>query len=90
VLEDRILSRKQIFGRKKKGGDTPKISNIRNTVGYGDSETLLRKTPGESTDLVFTSPPYYNARVEHADYADYLNKMRRIINRFLAKLSGRW
>jgi DNA modification methylase len=83
VLEDRILGRKQITSGKKKGGDTPKISNIRNTVGYGDSEMLLRKTPGESIDLVFTSPPYYNARVEYADYTDYtdyLNKMRRIIN----------
>jgi DNA modification methylase len=32
--------------------------------------------------LAFTSPPYYNARVEYADYTDYedyLGKMRRII-----------
>jgi DNA modification methylase len=83
VLEDRILGRNHESPRKKKCADTPKISTIRNTIGYGDSEILLQKTPSESIDLVFTSPPYYNARVEYADYtdyADYLNKMRRIIN----------
>ncbi|GMO29822.1 MAG: hypothetical protein Pg6A_18360 [Termitinemataceae bacterium] len=83
VLEDRILGRNHESPRKKKCADIPKISTIRNTIGYGDSEILLQKTPSESIDLVFTSPPYYNARVEYADYtdyADYLNKMRRIIN----------
>ncbi|MDR1072928.1 MAG: site-specific DNA-methyltransferase, partial [Treponema sp.] len=73
----------KLSAERKKSSDTPKISNIRNTVGYGDSEMLLRRNPSESIDLVFTSPPYYNARVEYADYtdyADYLNKMRRIIN----------
>ncbi|MCL2139245.1 MAG: site-specific DNA-methyltransferase [Treponema sp.] len=82
VLEDRILGRKSNSGEKKNGSDIPKISTIRNTIGHGDSEALLRETPAESIDLVFTSPPYYNARVEYADYIDYedyLGKMRRII-----------
>ncbi|MDR0524847.1 MAG: site-specific DNA-methyltransferase, partial [Spirochaetaceae bacterium] len=82
TLEDRILGRKSESGEKKSDSDIPKISRIRNTVGFGDSELLLRETPAESIDLVFTSPPYYNARVEYADYTDYedyLGKMRRII-----------
>jgi len=82
VLEDRILGRKTNTEEKKTGCDIPKISTIRNTIGHGDSEILLRETPAESIDLVFTSPPYYNARVEYADYTDYedyLGKMRRII-----------
>jgi DNA modification methylase len=82
VLEDRILGRKINNRDKKNGCDIPKISTIRNTVGHGDSEILLKETPAESIDLVFTSPPYYNARVEYADYTDYedyLGKMRRII-----------
>ena len=83
ILEDRILGRSNDSPIRKKTCDIPKISNIRNSVGYGDSEILLQKTPSESIDLIFTSPPYYNARVEYADYTDYdnyLNKMRKIIN----------
>ena len=82
VLEDRILGRKTNTVKKKNSCDIPKISTIRNTVGHGDSEILLKETPAESVDLIFTSPPYYNARVEYTDYTDYedyLGKMRRII-----------
>lgn len=82
VLESRLLGRKP----KKPGEenyDTPKISTLRNTIGLGDSEILLSETPAESVDLVFTSPPYYNARPEYADYItyeEYLLKMRKIIH----------
>ena len=82
VIESRLL------GRKKKTPQNsptsiPKISNLRNTVGLGDSEQLLIDTPNESVDLVFTSPPYFNARPEYSDfinYEEYLLKMRKIIN----------
>jgi DNA modification methylase len=82
VLEDRVLGRKTSSKKTKNNGDIPKISTIRNTIGHGDSEMLLKETPAEAIDLVFTSPPYYNARVEYADYTDYedyLGKMRRVI-----------
>ena len=81
VLETRLLGREP--GKKKKRSqDIPKISNLRNTIGLGDSEMLLTETPLESVDLVFTSPPYYNARPEYSDfitYEEYLLKMRKII-----------
>lgn len=84
TLESRILGRN---GKKKKhklqSNNVPKISNIRNTIGLGDSEELLLETPAESIDLVFTSPPYFNARPEYADYVEYdeyLLKMRKIIS----------
>lgn len=84
MLEARILGRKtDPKTRSTLKGDVPKISNIRNTVGLGDSEDLLLETPSESIDLVFTSPPYYNARPEYSDYIQYeqyLLKMRKIIN----------
>jgi len=84
MLEARILGRKtDKKARSALKGDIPKISNIRNTVGLGDSEDLLLETPSESIDLVFTSPPYYNARPEYSDYIQYeqyLLKMRKIIN----------
>lgn len=82
TLESRLLgrtSKKSITEHQ----DTPKISTLRNTIGLGDSEILLAETPAESVDLVFTSPPYYNARPEYADYItyeDYLLKIRKIIH----------
>ena len=83
VLEARLLGRTN--GKRKKGkkAGVPKISNLRNSVGLGDSEELLSETPSESVDLVFTSPPYYNARPEYSDYIqydEYLLKMRKIIH----------
>ncbi|QTA88194.1 DNA-methyltransferase [Desulfonema magnum] len=82
VLESRLLGRKT-GKRKKRTNDIPKISNLRNTIGLGDSEALLTETPLESVDLIFTSPPYYNARPEYSDfitYEEYLLKMRKIIH----------
>ena len=54
----------------------------RNTIICGDSEHVLAELPTESIGLVFTSPPYYNARPEYTDYVtyeDYLHKLRNII-----------
>lgn len=58
------------------------LSPLRNTIAMGDSEEILTEIPAESIDLVFTSPPYYNARPEYTDYItyeEYLLKMRKII-----------
>ena len=83
ILESRILGREASVPRKhSKKNTAPEISNIRNTIGLGDSEHLLIETPAESIDLVFTSPPYFNARPEYADYIEYeeyLLKMKKII-----------
>ena len=38
---------------------------------YGDSATALAQFPNESIDLVVTSPPYYNARPDYAEYDNY-------------------
>ncbi|HRJ44621.1 MAG TPA: hypothetical protein PL105_22185, partial [Caldilineaceae bacterium] len=57
-------------------------SNLRNTIALGDSERVLQDFPEESVDLIFTSPPYYNARPEYKDYVtyeEYLLKMRKVI-----------
>ena len=82
ILEARLLGRNIEKPEKPEKTCTPKISNLRNTIGIGDSEELLHETPAESIDLVFTSPPYFNARPEYADYIEYeeyLLKMRKII-----------
>lgn len=83
VLEARLLGRAAKSTKKVRVTNLPKLSNLRNTVGLGDSEELLEQTPSESIDLIFTSPPYYNARPEYAEYIqyeEYLLKMKKIIH----------
>ncbi len=83
VLEARLLGRKTRKTGASKVDDAPKTSHLRNTIGLGDSESLLSQTPSECVDLVFTSPPYYNARPEYSDYIqyeEYLLKMKKIIH----------
>lgn len=84
LLENRLLGRSDVsLKRKKKSGETPKISSLRNTVGMGDSEALLKELPSECVDLIFTSPPYYNAKPEYTEYLsyeEYLLKMKKIIH----------
>lgn len=86
ILESRLLGRKpneHLSSTENGNGTIPKISTLQNTVGLGDSEALLREMPAESVDLIFTSPPYYNARpeyVEYLSYEEYLLKIRKIIH----------
>ncbi len=57
-------------------------SELRSTIIQGDAEVTLAELPSESVDLVFTSPPYFNARPDYSEYAvyeEYLSKMRKII-----------
>lgn len=89
VLEKRLL--KKPIKHKEKNNCEYKISNLRNTIALGDSEETLDELPAESVDLIFTSPPYYNARPEYSDfldYEDYLLKLRKIIHKCYRVLSG--
>lgn len=85
LLTARLLKQDEtkVIGQQKNKKEY-KISNLRNTVGFGDSSLLLEEMPSESVDLIFTSPPYYNARPEYSEYEgydEYLFKMRQIIRR---------
>ncbi len=44
---------------------------IPNKVILGDCRNILKDFPPNSAQLVFTSPPYFNAKVEYAEYVDY-------------------
>lgn len=83
ILEKRILKRNDKKKKTiRKNRKEYRCSPLRNTIGLGDSEKLLDQLPKNSVELIFTSPPYYNARpeyTEYVDYDDYLKKMRRII-----------
>ena len=61
------------------------VPEIRNTILSGPSEETLRCLPAESVQLMFTSPPYFNARPDYADYRayeDYLSSLRTVIHEF--------
>ena len=65
-----------------KGNSVIARSELNNTILLGDSEQTLKDLPAESVDLVFTSPPYFNARPDYTEYTayeDYLSKMGRVI-----------
>lgn len=83
VLESRLLGRNSNSKAKtKKENGNYVLSSLRNTIALGDSEELLQELPAGSVNLIFTSPPYYNARPEYTDYVsyeEYLLKIRKII-----------
>ena len=84
VLENRLLGRNENTKTEKEiqADSIPHLSTLRNTVVLGSSEVRLEDFPNGSVDLVFTSPPYFNARPEYADYLsyeDYLEHMRKVI-----------
>ncbi len=83
ILRSRHSARigKPASGRKHSTGVIIR-SELRNTVVQGDSEETLADLPAGSVDLVFTSPPYFNARPDYSEYEEYegyLSKMGRVI-----------
>lgn len=85
MLEARLLKKAGTTSNKQnKAVLKYTVSTLRNTVGLGDCVTLLDEMPAASVDLIFTSPPYFNARPEYSEYEayeQYLLKMRQVIRR---------
>lgn len=83
LLESRLLGRNgHKKAKAKKTNEAYVLSSLRNMIAQGDSEELLQELPAGSVNLIFTSPPYYNARPEYTDYVtyeEYLLKIRKII-----------
>ncbi len=84
VLEARLLGRNGDIDTTSERGTKQMCfrSSLRSTIALGDSEEVLQDLPAGSVDLVFTSPPYFNARPEYTDYIsyeDYLLKIRKVI-----------
>ncbi len=58
------------------------VSTLNNMLIKGRSERVLRELPEQSIDMVFTSPPYYNARKQYSEYdtyEDYLELIRSVV-----------
>jgi len=84
VLEARMLGKLQpeVHDRTTPRHQTV-LSWVRNTIIHDDCEKALPDFPAQSMGLVFTSPPYFNARPEYEDYLnyeEYLLKLRRVIH----------
>ena len=47
------------------------MKELTDVIICGDSREILKEIPNESVGLVFTSPPYFNARPEYALYESY-------------------
>jgi DNA modification methylase len=57
---------------------------VPNKIVWGDAADVIGELPPGSIQLVFTSPPYYNAKPEYAEYLDYqeyLDLLRRVFLR---------
>ena len=86
VLEARLLGRDEEIGKSPTLHTAPAgyvMSSLRSCIAQGDAEGILQELPAESVDLIFTSPPYYNARPEYVDYIgyeEYLLKMRKVLH----------
>lgn len=83
ILEKRILNGHNKTNLiSKKHSENYQVSIQRNTIALGDVELVLQEMAANSVDLIFTSPPYYNARPEYSDYItyeEYLLKLRKVI-----------
>jgi DNA modification methylase len=84
VLLEKMQNLSTETNPKKRGSNRSKIlrSPLSNTIVQGDAEHALRDFPDGCVDLVFTSPPYFNARPDYSEYLayeEYLEKMRQVI-----------
>ena len=82
IISNRIINPTIAVKSGKKKKSQINFPDQENIVIWGDSEKSIKLLPVESVGLVFTSPPYFNARPDYSEYEnynDYLEKMRKII-----------
>jgi DNA modification methylase len=85
---DKLRSRLSAEPQKNNGLFRP--ASVPNKVILGSCIDVLEEFPPDTAQLVFTSPPYYNAKPEYSEYVDYqeyLDFLRRAIVRVHAILS---
>ncbi|MBI5292158.1 MAG: site-specific DNA-methyltransferase [Chloroflexi bacterium] len=85
MLETRLLQRGNGAAAHKRNPPVEyTLSPLRSTVGLGNCVDLMDEMPAASVDLIFTSPPYFNARPQYGEYEEYekyLLEMRQVIRR---------
>ncbi|MHC4123024.1 MAG: DNA-methyltransferase [Planctomycetota bacterium] len=91
LLRERVKKHKGLKPQKKRTNNNLFYpAAVPNKVVLGNSIDVLEDFPPDTAQLVFTSPPYYNAKPEYSEYVDYreyLDFIRRVIIRVHAILS---
>ncbi|MEI0528861.1 site-specific DNA-methyltransferase [Brachyspira intermedia] len=80
-----LIKMKKYYEYKSKSlsSNTNRIKKItKPTLLCGDNINTIKKIPDAEVQLIFTSPPYYNAREysNYKSYKEYLNKMFLTLN----------
>ncbi|MEI7490063.1 MAG: site-specific DNA-methyltransferase [Bacteroidota bacterium] len=87
LITDRVNKFKNHKTKNKHKSSTKKLfypAPIPNHVILGDAIKVLEDFPPDTAQLVFTSPPYYNAKPEYSEYLDYqeyLDFLRKVFVR---------
>ena len=72
LIEERLAGVKQkSHAKARRTSSKIYFPPIPNKAILGDCRHVLAEFPPESIQLVFTSPPYFNAKPEYAQYRDY-------------------
>lgn len=81
-----LIKREKISKRKnkrKKRDKTYYVSPLKHDLLINDDAAhALKELPANSADLIFTSPPYYNAKTEYSEfltYDKYLTFVKKIV-----------
>jgi hypothetical protein len=88
IIKSRLL---KLVNETEENGNEPKSAGkakkqspppfVPNKVVLGDAAQIISELPLNSVQLVFTSPPYFNAKpeyTEYLDYQEYLDSLRRV------------
>ena len=72
LIRERLRDSEKGFGAKHdRRGYRIHYPPVPNKAILGDNRAALAEFPPESVQLIFTSPPYFNAKPEYAQYKDY-------------------
>lgn len=91
LLRERVKKYEGLAPSRARTGNSPFYpAAVPNKIVLGNCIDVLEDFPPDTAQLVFTSPPYYNAKPqysEYVDYQEYLDFMRKVIIRVHAILS---
>lgn len=91
LIQQRILKYKNVkFTERNSNKKLFYPAPVPNKVILGNCVDVLEDFPPDTAQLIFTSPPYFNAKPqysEYVDYQEYLDFMRKVILRVHAILS---
>lgn len=87
LIVERVNKHKVSKGKNENVKDKAKLiypAPIPNKLILGDSRRVLNEFPKDTAQLIFTSPPYYNAKPEYSEYIDYkgyLNSLKEVFTK---------